>query len=282
MKSLEERTSKHPSFQKLVLYISATILIIGIGVYIIHRNSSKKEIPKKEIGKTIYEYPVEKEATEKSEETIDKYSAARHYMVEQYLRKGNPPILDEKVLESMNTVPREKFVLPQYLREAYANTPLPIGYGQTISQPYIVAFMTELLKPEKDDVALEVGTGSGYQAAVLSQIVEKMYTIEIIPPLGNTAKKRLKKIGYDNIEVKVGDGYYGWKEHAPFDSIIVTAASDHIPPPLIKQLKNGGRMAIPVGLPFRVQKLMLVEKSEEGEIHVKNILPVVFVPFVRE
>jgi protein-L-isoaspartate(D-aspartate) O-methyltransferase len=142
--------------------------------------------------------------------------------------------------------------------------------------------MTELLKPEKDDVALEVGTGSGYQAAVLSQIVKKVYTMEIVPPLGKAAEKRLKEVSYKNIEVKVGDGYYGWEKHAPFDCIIVTAASDHIPPPLIKQLKKGGKMVIPVGGPFQVQNLMLIEKSEKGEIKTKNILPVRFVPLRRK
>ena len=142
--------------------------------------------------------------------------------------------------------------------------------------------MTELLKPEKDDVALEVGTGSGYQAAVLSQIVKKVYTMEIVPPLGKAAEKRLKEVSYKNIEVKVGDGYYGWQEHAPFDCIIVTAASDHIPPPLIRQLKNGGRMCIPVGPPYFPQVLKLIEKNENGEVRIWNLLPVKFVPLTRE
>jgi protein-L-isoaspartate(D-aspartate) O-methyltransferase len=191
-------------------------------------------------------------------------------------------IYDQKVLQAMRDVPRHMFVPKGHRRSAYKDSPLPIGYGQTISQPYIVAFMTELLKPEKDDVAFEVGTGSGYQAAVLSQIVKRVYTMEIIPPLGNAAEKRLKEVGYDNITVKVGDGYNGWEEYAPFDCIIVTAASDHIPPPLIKQLKNGGKMAIPVGTPFQVQSLMLIKKSEKGEIQIKNILPVRFVPLRRK
>jgi len=189
---------------------------------------------------------------------------------------------DESVLGAMRDVPRHLFVPKKKRSSAYGDFPLPIGYGQTISQPYIVALMTELLKPEKNDVALEVGTGSGYQAAVLSQIVKKVYTMEIVPPLGKAAEKRLKEVSYKNIEVKVGDGYYGWEEHAPFDCIIVTAASDHIPPPLIKQLKKGGKMAIPVGGPFQVQSLMLIEKSEKGEIKMKNILPVRFVPLRRK
>jgi len=189
---------------------------------------------------------------------------------------------DENVLRAMRDVPRHLFVPKGKRNSAYGDFPLPIGYGQTISQPYIVALMTELLEPEKDDVALEVGTGSGYQAAVLSQIVKRVYTVEIIPPLGKAAEKRLKQEAYENIKVKVGDGYYGWKEYAPFDCIVVTAASDHIPPALIKQLKKGGKMAIPVGSPFHVQNLMLVEKSEEGEIKMRNMLPVRFVPFRRK
>jgi len=200
-------------------------------------------------------------------------------MVNQQIAKRG--IYNQKVLQAMRDVPRHLFVPEKRQKSAYGDFPLPIGYGQTISQPYIVALMTELLKPEKYDVALEVGTGSGYQAAVLSRIVNTVYTVEIITPLGKAAKKRLSDLGYKNIIVKVGDGYFGWEQYAPFDCIIVTAASDHIPPPLIKQLKNGGKMAIPVGKPFQVQKLMVVEKSEKGEIRIKNILSVRFVPFRR-
>jgi len=192
-------------------------------------------------------------------------------------------IKDELVLKAMRDVPRHLFVPARSRGSAYRDCPLAIGYGQTISQPYIVALMTEWLKPKKDEIAFEVGTGSGYQAAIISRIVQSVYTIEIIPALGDTAEKRITEIGYKNIHVKIGDGYFGWEEHAPFDCIIVTAASDHIPPPLITQLKKGGRMVIPVGHPFRVQNLMLIEKSEEGEIQVKSTLPgVMFVPFVRE
>ena len=210
----------------------------------------------------------------------ERYKKLRYKMVNNQIVARD--IYDQKVLQAMRDVPRHMFVPKERRRSAYKDSPLPIGYGQTISQPYIVAFMTELLKPEQDDVAFEVGTGSGYQAAVLSQIVKRVYTMEIIPPLGNAAEKRLKEVGYDNITVKVGDGYNGWEEYAPFDCIIVTAASDHIPPPLIKQLKNGGKMAIPVGHPFGVQNLMLLEKSEEGEIKIRNILPVRFVPLRRK
>jgi len=208
------------------------------------------------------------------------YKRLRYKMVEEQIAARG--IDDENVLQAMRDVPRHLFVPKRKRSSAYGDFPLPIGYGQTISQPYIVALMTKLLDPERDDCALEVGTGSGYQAAVLSQIVRKVYTVEIIPPLGKAAEKRLKEAAYENITVKVGDGYYGWEEYAPFDCIIVTAASDHIPPPLIRQLKKGGKMAIPVGGPFQVQNLMLIEKSEEGEIQMKNILPVRFVPLRRK
>jgi len=210
----------------------------------------------------------------------DQYRELRHKMVEtQIAARG---IKDELVLKAMRDVPRHLFVPERSRGSAYRDHPLAIGYGQTISQPYIVALMTELLKPEEDHLALEVGTGSGYQAAILSRIVKDVYTIEIIPPLGASAEKRIAEIGYKNIHLKIEDGYFGWKEHAPFDCIIVTAASDHIPPPLITQLKNGGRMVIPVGHPFQVQRLMLITKSMEGEILMRDILPVRFVPFIRE
>ncbi|MFQ5527072.1 MAG: protein-L-isoaspartate(D-aspartate) O-methyltransferase [Thermoanaerobaculia bacterium] len=186
--------------------------------------------------------------------------------------------LAEKVFDALGKVPRHEFVLPEYRRNAYQNRPLPIGYGQTISQPYIVAVMTDLLEPGSDDVVLEVGTGSAYQAAVLAELVEKVYTIEIIPELGAQARERLERSGYDNVVTRVGDGYYGWKEHAPFDSIIVTAAAGHVPPPLIEQLRPGGRMVIPVGSPFSVQHLMLLTKSADGSIQSRQVLPVAFVP----
>ena len=186
--------------------------------------------------------------------------------------------LDEKVIQALKKVPRHEFV-PRYMQQAaYENRALPIGHGQTISQPYIVAIMTNLLKLGENDKVLEIGTGSGYQIAVLAELVKKAYRIAIIEPLGLEAKERLQRLGYDNIELKIGDGYYGWEEHAPFDAIIVTAAASHIPPPLIKQLKPGGRMLVPVGSRFTVQELLLVEKSETGEVSTRQLLPVAFVP----
>ena len=186
--------------------------------------------------------------------------------------------LSPGVLTTMGQVPRHHFVPQARQAQAYENRPLPIGHGQTISQPYIVAIMTDLIDPQSDDRALEIGTGSGYQAAVLSRLVEQVYSLEIIEPLGEQARERLQQLGYDNIEVRIGDGYFGWESEAPFDIIIVTAAASHIPPPLVKQLKPGGRMIIPVGSRFMTQQLLLINKDETQEISVRQILPVRFVP----
>jgi protein-L-isoaspartate(D-aspartate) O-methyltransferase len=186
--------------------------------------------------------------------------------------------LDERVMAVMGKVPRHEFVPAGQLSRAYQNRPLPIGHGQTISQPYIVALMTDLARVEPGHKVLEVGTGSGYQAAVMTHLAHAVYTIEIIEPLGLQARQRLQKLGYDNVQVRLGDGYHGWEEHAPYDAILVTAAASHIPPPLIRQLKAGGRMVIPVGAAFMVQQLMLVEKNSDGTISTRQILPVRFVP----
>ncbi len=219
----------------------------------------------------------------------DTYSAAREQMIrliEQDVRETSiyleKSALDERILKSLGEVPRHQFVPADVRSRAYDNRPLPIGYGQTISQPYIVAIMTDLIAPRAEHKALEIGTGSGYQAAVLSRLVEKVYTMEIVEPLGKQATERLKRLGFDNIEVSIADGYYGWKEHAPFDIIIVTAAASHIPPPLIEQLKPGGKMIIPVGSRFMTQQLLLVDKNAEKEITVRQILPVRFVPLTGE
>ncbi len=191
-------------------------------------------------------------------------------------------IKDKQVLEAMRTVPRHEFIPKSQRHEAYSDHPVRIGSGQTISQPYIVALMTELAQVGQDDIVLEVGTGSGYQAAILAEIVKKVYTIEIIEKLAKEADERLKRLGYDNIAVKAGDGFAGWEEHAPFDAILVTAAPTYIPPPLIEQLKPGGRMVIPVGFQGEVQHLLLIEKQEDGSLIKQNVLPVYFVPFIRE
>lgn len=206
------------------------------------------------------------------------FAAERERMVkEQIVTRG---VTAERVVAAIKKVPREEFV-PEYLRSAsYGDHALPIGHGQTISQPYIVAFMTEQLRPQPEDRVLEVGTGSGYQAAVLGELVAEVYSIEIVEPLAKTAEATLQRLGYKNVHVKAGDGYKGWPEHAPFDAIIVTCAPDHVPQPLIDQLKEGGRMIIPVGGPGE-QELYLLEKKN-GELERRAVLPVRFVPMTGE
>ena len=190
--------------------------------------------------------------------------------------------LDARVLAAMEKVPRHEFVPKELDYLAYSNGPLAIGHGQTISQPYIVALMTDLLNPQAGDVVLEVGTGSGYQAAVLSLLVKQVYSIEIVAALAQQATARLGRLGYDNVTVRSGDGYRGWQEHAPFDAIIVTAAAPSIPPPLLEQLKSGGCMVIPVGLPYGRQILTVVNKDERGKVSVEELLPVAFVPLTGD
>jgi protein-L-isoaspartate(D-aspartate) O-methyltransferase len=190
------------------------------------------------------------------------------------------PAMSPAVRRAMGKVERHRLVPPGEASRAYRNHPLPIGSGQTISQPYIVALSTDLLQPKPGDVVLEVGTGSGYQAAVLAEIVARVYTIEIIPSLGNEARKRLQELGYGNIEVRIGDGYAGWPERAPFDGIVVTAAAPRVPKALVDQLKPGGRMVIPVGGTGDVQYLKLLTKRADGGVDEKRVLPVRFVPLV--
>ena len=190
--------------------------------------------------------------------------------------------LDDSIMKAMATVARHEFVPSQLRDMAYENRPLPIGEGQTISQPYIVALMTDLAAVGRKSIVLEVGTGSGYQAAVLAEIVDHVYTIEIVEPLGRRAAETLERLGYENVTVRIGDGYRGWPEFAPFDAIIVTAAPEEIPPPLIEQLKSGGKLVVPVGVENRAQSLQVLEKGPGGEITTTNVLPVAFVPFTRE
>lgn len=206
------------------------------------------------------------------------YVKQREEMVnEQIAQRG---ISDAATLAALRKIPRHLFVPKNNIKDAYEDRPLPIGFGQTISQPYIVAYMTEIVKPQSTHRVLEIGTGSGYQAAVLSAIVKEVHTIEIVDTLSRRASNLLSRLNYKNITVRTGDGYYGWEEKSPFDAIIVTAAAEHIPPPLIEQLKEGGRMIIPVGSPFMVQQLMLVEKKN-GKIRTSSMMPVRFVPFKR-
>ena len=191
-------------------------------------------------------------------------------------------VKDERVLEAMRQVPRHLFVPKNLLSSAHDDNPLPIGYGQTISQPYIVAYMTEALRIKSGDKILEIGTGSGYQAAVLYDLTTHVYTIEIVKPLADFARELFETLGYKQIHSKYGDGYYGWEEHAPFDAIIVTAAAGHVPPPLVRQLAPGGRMIIPVGGPSEVQNLVVVTKSKEGELRTETLIPVRFVPMTGQ
>jgi protein-L-isoaspartate(D-aspartate) O-methyltransferase len=219
----------------------------------------------------------------------DEFAAARAELVREieaevrvtksYLGRDE---LDPRVIAALGKVPRHKFVPRDQQLRAYGNHPLAIGYGQTISQPYIVAIMTDLLQVFEGGRVLEIGTGSGYQAAVLGELCATVYSIEIIEPLGEQAARLLEQLGYTNVHVKTGDGYAGWPEHGPYDGIIVTAAAPHVPEPLIEQLKPGGRMVIPVGKRFGVQELLLLEKTPAGEITRQNILPVRFVPLTRD
>jgi protein-L-isoaspartate(D-aspartate) O-methyltransferase len=218
----------------------------------------------------------------------DPYAAPRHAMVEEIRaiardagkETGRPTIAD-RVLAAMDKVPRHHFVPSSEVSAAYANRPLPIGYGQTISQPYIVALMTDLISPQSAAVVLEIGTGSGYQAAILAELVRTVCTIEIIEPLARQAHERLRSEGYTQVRTRIGDGYFGWEDCGPFDAILVTAAASQIPPPLVRQLKPGGRMVIPVGAPFLAQYLTLVDKGVDGTVTTRQILPVRFVPLTR-
>lgn len=190
--------------------------------------------------------------------------------------------LDRRVIEALKKVPRHEFVPEMYKPYAYLNRPLPIGDGQTISQPYIVALMTDLAAIDRDSIVLEIGTGSGYQAAILGELVEHVYTVEIIDSLAQRSQRVLFDLGYDNISVRLGDGFNGWQEHAPYDAIIVTAAPEEVPAPLIEQLKPGGKIVIPVGPQSRTQYLRVLTKDRSGNIDVKEILPVGFVPLTRD
>jgi len=209
----------------------------------------------------------------------DEWLEERMTMVDSQIRRRG--VTDQDVLEAMERVPRHEFVPDEFKAQSYADRPLPIGYGQTISQPYIVALMTELLQLKSTDRVLEIGTGSGYQAAILSEIVAEVYTIEIVEALALEARERLERLGYANVYCRYGDGYYGWEEHAPFDAIIVTAAPDHIPQPLVQQLKDGAKLVIPVGPPGGYQTLWEVTKTGE-EVTKRNVTGVLFVPLTGE
>ncbi|HPF57220.1 MAG TPA: protein-L-isoaspartate(D-aspartate) O-methyltransferase [Candidatus Competibacteraceae bacterium] len=218
---------------------------------------------------------------------VDPDTEARQWLLERVLEETRETAeltgldtLSSQVREAIAAVPRHRFVLPAQQEWAYIDRPLPIGCGQTISQPFIVALMTELLAPGPEDTVLEVGTGSGYQAAILARLVRQVYSLERIPELANVASQRLQALGVGNVEVRTGDGIQGWEEHAPFDGIIVTAAAGEVPPVLVQQLKPGGRLVIPVGPPNRTQDLRVLEKDPQGMVRSRSVLPVVFVPLV--
>lgn len=213
------------------------------------------------------------------DEHTERFRQAREEMVEKQIAARG--IDDNAVLKAMRAVPRHLLIPEKRRHDPYGDHPVPIGYGQTISQPYIVAYMTERLDVAPGEKVLEIGTGSGYQAAVLAQITTNVYSIEIVHELAEWAEEALSSLGYDSITLREGDGYNGWPEAAPFDAIVVTAAAEHVPPPLVQQLKPGGRMCIPVGSRFGVQYLLLVEKDAEGKVTTRNLMPVRFVPLTR-
>ncbi len=188
--------------------------------------------------------------------------------------------LAPRVMAAMSEVPRDAFVPSALKHAAFSNGPLPIGHGQTISQPYIVALMTDMLQLQPEDRVLEIGTGSGYQTAILSRLARQVYSVEVVPELSKKAQDIFQQLGYENIHIRIGNGYEGWVEHAPYDGIIVTAAASHVPPALVEQLKPGGRLVIPVGEPYSYQELILVEKDQQGEVHSQDVLGVAFVPLV--
>ncbi|MDZ7794613.1 MAG: protein-L-isoaspartate(D-aspartate) O-methyltransferase [Spirochaetia bacterium] len=225
------------------------------------------------------EEPEQPTSTDSAEVSGEMHEERRRMVQQDIAGRG---IEDPEVLEAMRRVPRHGFVRKGDRSRAYADKPLPIGQGQTISQPYIVAYMTEMLELKPGDRVLEIGTGSGYQAAVLAEISNDVYSIEIIDELASWAQENLAQNGYSEVKVKQGDGYYGWEQYAPFDAIIVAAAAGHIPPPLLEQLKPDGRMVIPIGGVYEVQTLMLVEKEASGEVRTERLMPVRFVPFTGE
>jgi len=256
------------------------VLLLVLGAYLTMRRGKVKEeevaaFPSPSPSPTATETPPEPTLTLER----DPFTPYREYMVRTHIQGRG--IGDREVIRAMLTVPRHEFVPREYQEHSYADHPLPIGYGQSISQPYIVAVMTELLQVEEGDKVLEVGTGSGYQAAVLAEIVDEVYTVEIIPELAESAAKRLQRLGYTQVQAANLDGYYGWEEHAPYDAIIVTCAPDHIPPSLLEQLKDGGRLVIPVGPPGAYQTLWLVER-EGQEFRYENWGGVGFVPLTGE
>lgn len=254
------------------------LLIAGFGIWIIFTGIEPQPVQKLPAPASVD--TVVADTLEWHRPRFTEQKQERHQMVEQGIRKQG--VTDPKVLEAMQNVPRHLFVPQNYQDYAYQNRPLPIGHEQTISQPYIVGYMTAMLDLQAGEKVLEIGTGSGYQAAILSELTPYVFTIEIVEPLGKQARERFEKLGYKTIKTKIGDGYKGWPEHAPFDAIILTAAPDEIPQPLIEQLKPGGVLVAPVGSTDKAQFLTKITKSADGRVHRQRKLPVRFVPMTGE
>lgn len=261
---------------RLLYVITPLLLLTILFAALFYLNTSRQRDEKSEEPSSSQKLTKKQNEPEDRSAVFGERIDERKRMVQHQIQ--NRGISEPNVLGAMQTVPRHSFVRDRDSRRAYSDQPLPIGMGQTISQPYIVAYMTEAMKLKSDYKILEIGTGSGYQAAVCAEIVHKVYTIEIIEELAATARKRLDELGYKNITVKTGDGYYGWEEKGPFDAIIVTAAAGLVPPALIKQLKPKGTMILPLGSPFGMQTLVLITKDEKETIKSKSLLPVRFVP----
>jgi len=255
----------------------AVLLSMGAAVPLAALGTPSGETSGETGGEAAGEAAAEQKAAGQEADPQDEEAAElRRTMVVQQIEKRG--VDDALVLEAMRSVPRHRFVPTVSITKAYADQPQPIGHGQTISQPYIVAYMTEMLELDPEEKVLEIGTGSGYQAAVLAEITDRVWSIEIIEDLADTAKQRLRQLGYKEVRTRQGDGYYGWESVAPFDGIIVTAAAGHIPTPLIEQLAFDGKMIIPIGGTYEVQSLMLVQKNEDGEVTTERLMPVRFVP----
>ena len=273
-KITQNQTGPARDFTAWLKWLMIAAVLIGLCLFIIYTTVPKKspqDTPQPSI-KVVSDTITTEAIVEKQ------YEQARLHLVENYI--ANRDIDDERVLNAMRTVPRHKFVPQDLINQAYEDHALPIGYGQTISQPYVVAWMTDLLDLKSGDKVLEIGTGSGYQAAILAEMENiDLYSIEIVPELAEQAKARLEALGYNEIHLKQGDGYYGWEEYAPFDAIIVTAAPDHLPQPLVQQLKPGGRLVIPIGPPGFYQTLWKFTLQENGELIGENMGGVGFVPF---